>query len=168
MLTALGHTRNPARTWRTFGRAGTITMLIFMAGTPLLYLAQPITLAIWASGYKGLTAQHLPAGPIVQDVQLAAWTALAIAAARRHKLASAIFAPLLPAYWAMHWTASWRALYQVIRAPFSGRNLPHRHHHRMRPAAPQPLHQNRRPRDGRDTGRAEITRVSPLSVEGSS
>jgi hypothetical protein len=90
MLTALGHTRNPARTWRTFGRAGTITMLIFMAGTPLLYLAQPITLAIWASGYKGLTAQHLPAGPIVQDVQLAAWTALAIAAARRHKLASAI------------------------------------------------------------------------------
>ena len=121
MLTALVHTRNPARTWRTFGRAGTATMLTFMAGTPLLYLAQPIALAIWASGYKGLIGQHLPAGSIVPDVQLAvfiAWTALVVAAARRHKLAPAVFAPLLPAYWAMHWTASWRGLYQLIRAPF--------------------------------------------------
>ena len=128
MLTALVHTRNPARTWRTFGRAGTMTMLTFMAGTPLLYLAQPIVLAIWISGYKGLIGQHLPAGAIVPDVQLAvfiAWTALVAAAARRHKLASAVFAPLLPAYWAMHWTASWRGLYQLIRAPFLWEKTPH-------------------------------------------
>ena len=128
MLTALVHTRNPARTWRTFGRAGTATMLTFMAGTPLLYLAQPIVLAIWISGYKGLTAPHLPAGSIVPDVQLAvfiAWTALVVAAARRHKLASAVFAPLLPAYWVMHWTASWRGLYQLIRAPFLWEKTPH-------------------------------------------
>ena len=63
MLTALVHTRNPARTWRTFGRASTATMLTFMAGTPLLYLAQPIVLAIWISGYKGLIARHLPQAP---------------------------------------------------------------------------------------------------------
>ena len=128
MLTALVHTRNPARTWRTFGRAGTATMLTFMAGTPPLYLAQPIALAIWISGYKGLTAQHLPAGSIVPDVQLAvfiAWTALVVAAARRHHLASAVFAPLLPAYWVMHWTASWRGLYQLIRAPFLWEKTPH-------------------------------------------
>ena len=128
MLTALVHTRNPARTWRTFGRAGTITMLIFMAGTPLLYLAQPIVLGIWASGYTGFAARHLPVGSIVPDVQLAvfiAWTALVVAAARRHKLASAVFAPLLPAYWAMHWTASWRGLYQLIRAPFLWEKTPH-------------------------------------------
>jgi len=128
MLTALVHTRNPARTWRTFGRAGTITMLIFMAGTPLLYLAQPITLAIWASHYTGFAARQLPAGPIVSDIQLAvviAWTALAVAAARRHHLARAVFAPLLPAYWLMHWTASWRGLYQLIRAPFLWEKTPH-------------------------------------------
>ena len=128
MLTALVHTRNPARTWRTFGRAGTLTMLTFMAGTPLLYLAQPVMLAIWISGYKGLIAPHLQAGSIVPDVQLAvfiAWTALVVAAARRHKLAPAVFAPLLPAYWAMHWTASWRGLYQLIRAPFLWEKTPH-------------------------------------------
>ena len=61
MLTALVHTRNPARTWRTFGRAGTATMLTFMAGTPLLYLAQPIVLAIWISGYTGFD-RPAPAG----------------------------------------------------------------------------------------------------------
>jgi glycosyltransferase XagB len=128
MLTALVHTRNPARTWRTFGRAGTITMLIFMAGTPLLYLAQPLTLALWASGYTGLFARTLPAGPIVSGIQLAvfaAWTALVAAAARRHHLVKAVFAPLLPAYWAMHWTASWRGLYQLIRAPFLWEKTPH-------------------------------------------
>jgi len=121
MLTALVHTRNPARTWRTFGWAGTVTMLTFMVGTPLLYLAQPVSLAIWASGYHGLDAQNLPVGltmTIVQSAIFVVWTALVVAAARRYKLVSAVFAPLLPAYWVMHWTASFRGLYQLIRAPF--------------------------------------------------
>ena len=86
-------------------------------------------LGIWASGYTGFAARHLPADSIVPDVQLAvipAWTALVLAAARRHKLASAVFAPLLPAdAWAMHWTASWRGLYQLIRAPFLWEKTPH-------------------------------------------
>jgi cellulose synthase/poly-beta-1,6-N-acetylglucosamine synthase-like glycosyltransferase len=121
MLTALVHTRNPARTWRTFGRAGTATMLTFMVGTPLLYLAQSVSLAIWASGYHGLDPTNLPVGytmTIVQSAIFAVWTALVVAAARKYKLVSAVFAPLLPAYWVMHWTASWRGLYQLIRAPF--------------------------------------------------
>jgi glycosyltransferase XagB len=128
MLTALVHTRNPVRTWRAFGRAGTATMLAFMAGTPLLYLAQPIVLAIWASRYTGFAARHLPVSfplAITQLAVLAVWTALVIAAARRHKLTSAVFAPLLPAYWLMHWTASWRGLYQLIRAPFLWEKTPH-------------------------------------------
>jgi glycosyltransferase XagB len=36
-----------------------------------------------------------------------------------------VFAPLLPAYWLMHWTASWRGLYQLIRAPFLWEKTPH-------------------------------------------
>jgi glycosyltransferase XagB len=134
MLTALVHTRNPARTWRTFGRAGTVTMLMFMVGTPLLYLAQPVSLAIWASGYQGLAARHLPVGytlTIIQTAIFVVWTALAVAAARRHRMVSAIFAPMLPAYWVMHWAASWRGLYQLIRAPFVWEKTAH-------PATPSP------------------------------
>ncbi len=128
MITALVHTRNPARTWRTFGRAGTATMLTFMAGTPLLYFAQPIALGIWASGYTGFAAQHLQVGQvlaIIQAVVMAVWTALVVAAARRHRLTSTVFAPLLPVYWLMNWTASWRGLYQLIRAPFLWEKTPH-------------------------------------------
>jgi glycosyltransferase XagB len=128
MLTALVHTRNPARTWRTFGRAGTLTMLTFMAGTPLLYLAQPIVLAIWLSQYKGLFAQHLPVSlplAITQFAILAVWTTLMATAARRHRLTSVVFAPLLPAYWVMHWIATWRGLYQLISAPFLWEKTPH-------------------------------------------
>jgi len=137
MLTALVHTRNPARTWRTFGTAGTITMLIFMAGTPLLYLAQSLSLAIWASGYHGLAARGLPVGwtlTIIQTAIFAAWTALVAAAARRHKMASAVFAPMLPAYWVMHWAASWRGLYQLIRAPFTWEKTAHAAAHAPAPA----------------------------------
>ena len=128
MLTALVHTRNPARTWHTFGRAGTLTMLTFMAGTPLLYLAQPIVLAIWASGYKGFFAQHLQVSlilAIIQFVILGVWTTLMATAAHRHRLTSIVFAPLLPAYWLMHWTATWRGLYQLISAPFLWEKTPH-------------------------------------------
>ena len=121
MLTALVHTRNPARTWRTFGRAGTMTLLAFMAGTPLLYLAQPISLGIWASGYHGLVANHLQVMSqlvMIQLVALVVWVTLAVAAARRHRMIDAVFAPMLPAYWVMLWTATWRGLHQLIVSPF--------------------------------------------------
>ena len=64
----------------------------------------------------------------MSGIQLAvviAWTALVVAAACRHQLVSAVFAPLLPAYWVMHWTASRRGLYQLLRAPFPWEKNPH-------------------------------------------
>ena len=128
MLTALVHTRNPARTWRTFGRTGTITLLAFMAGTPLLYLAQPVALVVWASGYKGFVAQHLGADPVLLVIQLLTlviWMCLAVTAARRYRLTSTVFAPLLPVYWMMNWAATWRALHQLITAPFLWEKTPH-------------------------------------------
>jgi glycosyltransferase XagB len=128
MLTALVHTRNPARTWRTFGHTGTITLLAFMAGTPLLYLAQPVALVLRTSGYKGLVAQHLDISLILLAVQLTTlviWMCLAVTAARRYRLTSTVFAPLLPVYWMMNWAATWRGLHQLITAPFLWEKTPH-------------------------------------------
>jgi glycosyltransferase XagB len=128
MLTALVHTRNPVRTWRTFGHSGTITLLAFMAGTPLLYLAQPVALVIWASGYKGFFAQQLDADPILLAVQLSTlvvWMGLAVTAARRYRLTATVFAPLLPVYWMMNWAATWRGLHQLVTAPFLWEKTPH-------------------------------------------
>ncbi|HTX11658.1 MAG TPA: glycosyltransferase [Solirubrobacteraceae bacterium] len=128
MLTALVHTRNPARTWRNFGRSGTLTLLAFMAGTPLLYLAQPIALGLWATHYHGVIAGHLHISlilAILQGITLVVWTSLAVGAAKRHNLTGTVFAPLLPIYWAMQWVATWRGLHQLIVAPFLWEKTPH-------------------------------------------
>jgi hypothetical protein len=50
---------------------------------------------------------------------------LTVAAARRHRLTSTVFAPLLPVYWMMNWAATWRGLHQLIAAPFLWEKTPH-------------------------------------------
>ena len=60
---------------------------------------------------------------ILHTAILLARTAL-VAAACRHHLVKAAFAPLLPAYWLMHWTASWRAVPARPR-PFLWEKTPH-------------------------------------------
>ena len=59
MLTALVHTRNPVETWRAFGGAGTTALLLVLAGTPLLHLAQSLAFVLWVSGYTALGAEDL-------------------------------------------------------------------------------------------------------------
>lgn len=50
---------------------------------------------------------------------------LAVTAARRYRLTSTVFAPLLPVYWMMNWAAAWRGLHQLITAPFLWEKTPH-------------------------------------------
>jgi hypothetical protein len=122
MLTALVHTRNPIQTWRALGGKGTIALLLVLAGTPLLYLAQSLALALWASGHIGLIAADLQVTTILalaQPAALALWTVPLLVAARRRGLAQSVLSPLALAYWAMHWAAAWRALHQLIRSPFT-------------------------------------------------
>jgi len=133
MLTALVHTRSPRRTWQRFGWAGTLTLLAFMAGTPLLYLAQSLALVLLAANYDGLFVElNFTAlkglAVVLASVQLATlliWVGVAVLAARRRQMLTALFAPLLPAYWVMLWIASWRAVHQLITAPYVWEKTPH-------------------------------------------
>jgi glycosyltransferase XagB len=129
MLTALVHTRNPVHTVRALGGAGTVAMLLVLAGTPLLHLAQSLALLMWASGHTGLFADDLPVKTILaiaQVVALAAWTVPALVAARRRGIARSVLSPLAIAYCAMHWTAAWRALRHLVDSPFRWEKTPHR------------------------------------------
>jgi glycosyltransferase XagB len=129
LLTALVHTRNPIQTWRALGGKGTIALLLVLAGTPLLYLAQSLALALWASGHTGLLAQEPPAKTILalaQLVALSVWTVPLLVAARRRGIGRSVLSPLALAYWAMHWAAAWRALRQLISSPFTWDKTPHR------------------------------------------
>jgi hypothetical protein len=134
LLTALVHTRNPIQTWRALGAKGTIAVLLVLAGTPLLYLAQSLALALWASGHTGVLAQDPRAKTTLALAQLAAlavWTAPVLIAAHRRGLAQSVLSPLALAYTAMHWAAAWRALHQLLRTPYTWDKTPHH-------AAPQP------------------------------
>lgn len=128
MLTALVHTRSPRQTWRAFRPTGALTMLFFLAGTPLLFLSQSVLLGLNVSGYDGITDTDLPTDHLVVATQLGmlvGYVAIVGLAARRRGLVRAVFAPLVPIYWVMHWCADWRALHQLIRAPFVWEKTPH-------------------------------------------
>jgi glycosyltransferase XagB len=119
MLTALVHTRNPVQTWRALGAKGTIALLLVLAGTPLVHLAQSLALALWATGSAGVLT-------IAQPAALAVWMLPALVAARRRGLARSVLSPLAVAYWAMQWAAAWRALGQLVSSPFTWEKTPHR------------------------------------------
>jgi glycosyltransferase XagB len=134
MLTALVHTRHPIHTWRALGTTGTLALLVVLAGTPLLYLAQSLALALFAGGHTGLLPQDPPLSTtlaIAQPAALAAWTAPLLVAAHRRGIAQSVPSPLAIPYWAMHWAAAWRALHQLINSPFTWEKTSHR-------ASPQP------------------------------
>jgi hypothetical protein len=129
MLTALVHTRNPVETRRAFGGAGTIALLMVLAGTPLLHLAQSLAFVLWVSGCTALVAGDLRVKTILAIAQLAAlvvWTVLALVAARRRGVAQWVLSPLAVAYWAMQWAAAWRAVRQLVSSPFTWEKTPHR------------------------------------------
>jgi glycosyltransferase XagB len=129
MLTALVYTRHPSRTFREFRPSGLITLLVVVAGTPALYLAQSLAFVLWASHYHGFWAPAAHDGVpcfVMMVTGLVLSLALACVAAGRHgDSRAAVFAPLLPVYWAMHWVAAWRALVQLVRAPFVWEKTPH-------------------------------------------
>jgi glycosyltransferase XagB len=128
LLTHLVHTRQPLRTWRSFRPSGVLTLLLLLAGTPVLFLTQSLLLAVSATGYQGPFHVELPVQLpefALQITMLMVYAVLAVTAARRWGQASAVFAPLVPLYWLMYWWAAWRAIYQLVRSPFVWEKTPH-------------------------------------------
>lgn len=131
LLTALVHTREPLKTLRRFGPRGLLALLVTVLGTPLQLLLQPAVLALSAAellgyhGFGGAVAVH----PIVIAVlQLATIYVLLLVAVlacpgpRTCRLAA------IPLYPVLHWIAGWRALDQLVRAPFLWEKTSHRGH----------------------------------------
>ena len=130
LLTALVHTRRPLRTLRRFGFRSLLALLIMVLGTPLVLLLQPIVLVLAGSmllGYHGF-GQGFAADPvIVVLLQCAAVSVLltvaqlALPAGKRDRRFRALLL-----YPVLHWIAGWRALIQLIRAPFLWEKTAHR------------------------------------------
>ena len=97
---------------------------------------------------RGVTP--FPAVAWASRATLVVWTGLAVVAARRYRLTSTVFAPVLPVCWMMNRAATWRGLHQLIRAPFLWEKTPHTN---SKPAAVQATTVKSRP----DRPVAELT-----------
>jgi glycosyltransferase XagB len=129
LLTALVHSRRPLTTLRRFGVRSLLALMITVLGTPLVLLLQPAALVLAACellGYRGLCGGppvHPAALAVVQLASIAVLLVVALLACperRRDQLRA------LPIYPVLHWLAGWRALHQLITAPFLWEKTTHR------------------------------------------
>ena len=126
LQTWLVHLRHPVELYRELGLSGFLQYNLFVGGTPLLALLNPIfwlmTLA-WFVAHVGVIQQIFPAP--LYHMALFAWVIgnftvlyLTILAARRSGRPSLVWsACLVPVYWVMMSMAAIKAFWQIIAAP---------------------------------------------------
>jgi glycosyltransferase XagB len=126
LQTALVHLRHPIVLWRAVGPSAFFQMLLFVGGTPLLALLNPLFWLLtigWFVGMAGFLQQIFPAP--LYHVAMVCWVVgnftiwyLTMLAARRSGKTSLVWAALLvPGYWVMMSLAAVKAGWQIIAAP---------------------------------------------------
>jgi cellulose synthase/poly-beta-1,6-N-acetylglucosamine synthase-like glycosyltransferase len=117
-VTAIVHAREPRRTMREIGPAGTLALLTQLPVPLLCAAAHPLGVALALGGDLS--------GPLAALLLLGYFAAVALhaAAAPRAGLPPWL-ALLLPVYWLLHWAALLLALYDLARDPAHWRKTPH-------------------------------------------
>ncbi len=124
--TWLVNLRHPVELWRDLGPAGFAQFNLFVGGTPLLALLNPVfwfLTLVWFVGKAGIIQEIFPAP--LYHVALFCWIVgnvailyITILAARRSSRNSLVWAAcLVPVYWVMMSMAAIKAFWQVIAAP---------------------------------------------------
>ena len=127
MLTWLSHMRAPVRLWRDLGPAGFLALNVLFLGGAATYLAMPL---FWFSVIGGVVTGQTIWGEAVPGwalwplgVSLAVGQAVmlgcaALAMARRGSLGLLIWVPTLPFYWTLGAIAAWKAVFEMVWAPY--------------------------------------------------
>jgi hypothetical protein len=127
MQTFLVHMRNPVRLIRTIGPKAFLGFVLFIGGTPFVFLVNPLLWLLlfwWVFTRSTLMEPIFPAWLIVISfLNLLLGNFLAIyscvlAVFRRGNYGLTLYALLNPAYWWMHAIASYKGLWQLIVKPF--------------------------------------------------
>lgn len=131
LLTALVHTRSPRDAVRRFGPRGLLTLLVFVLGMPVQFLAQTMIFGLSIAdtlGYGGLLEVEVDPAlvGVVQAVGTLTWLAATYLACGEQRGSHVRAVAALPLYWMAHWVAAWRALYQLVTAPFLWEKTAHR------------------------------------------
>ena len=126
MMTTLVRLRHPVQLYRTVGVKGFLSFLFLIAGTPFTFLTTPllwilfiVTQTIRPEALDPLFTGWLGTLPLINLLVVNAvvvWLNLLACSTRgRHKLVWWTF--VNPAYWLLHSTASYLALYELIVKP---------------------------------------------------
>ena len=126
LQTWLVHLRHPVRLWRELGTNGFLQFNLFVGGTPLLALLNPVFWALtilWFLGKFGFIQDLFPAPVYYAGVSCWAVGNLSVAyitilAARRSERPSLVLAALfVPIYWVMMSLSAIKAGIQLVAAP---------------------------------------------------
>ncbi len=127
LLTWMSHMRAPRRLWRELGPRGFLGLNLLFLGGAASYLAIPLFWAAvlgWAVTGQGLWQTALPGWAVWpasislgmgQAVMLAC---AALALGRRGQLGLIWVVPTLPLYWTLGALAAWKAVVELVVAPF--------------------------------------------------
>jgi len=127
VLTWMSHMRTPGRLWRDLGPAGFFGLNILFIGGAVTYLAMPVFwLALGLTLFSGgsLFGDALPGwaqsvlGVSLAIGQVVMLACAAVALRRRRMLDLLVVVPSLPIYWTMGAVAAWKAVIEVVVAPY--------------------------------------------------
>jgi hypothetical protein len=129
MQTYLVHRRRPRRLWRELGPRRFLGFQVLMGGLILSALVHPwfyplLAFDLWRGHLLGVP-DHALAQPLLWiglfnliAGYVSAMALGTVAAARRGRLRLAVHALLMPAYWLAISFAAYRALWQLVSAPY--------------------------------------------------
>lgn len=125
-MTWITHMRQPRRLWRDLGPKGFLTFHIILLGTLSNFLLAPAIWSFWliAFGFHPEFYGYLPASAwtlmgisyLLSEGLMAALGFVAVSGRNhRHLLA---FVPTMPFYWPLGTAAAFKAIYELLMAPF--------------------------------------------------
>jgi cellulose synthase/poly-beta-1,6-N-acetylglucosamine synthase-like glycosyltransferase len=127
LLTWLSHMRAPVRLWRDLGARGFLCLNVLFLGAAVTYLAMPL---FWLSVIGGaITGKTIwgeampdwalwPLGLSLAIGQVVMLGCAVLAMMRRGSPGLLIWVPVLPFYWTLGAVAAWKALIEMVWAPY--------------------------------------------------
>jgi hypothetical protein len=124
MQTWLVHMRAPAKLWRDLGPAGFFGFQLIVGGSAFFALVHPLFLAALIDDAFGGTLTRLYFATAVAGYLASA--VLGFIGLKRRGLTRIVWVLLLtPLHWLLLSIAAWRALYQLIFAPYAWEKTQH-------------------------------------------
>ncbi len=127
LVTWMNHMRAPRRLWRELGPKGFVGLNLLFLGGAVSYLAMPL---FWLALFHTMVTGQSLFGDAFDETTLTVFAVLlaagqavmvacaAVAMLRRRSIGLLAWVPSLPLYWTLGAVAAWKAVIELIAAPY--------------------------------------------------